>query len=164
MDSFLQLGALKHFEHSTKNNDKINILVSAEKRCLRNPESTGPKFKNTTIIYSARHVELISMFAELVSQIPDFHNCHYHMRYTGSATKDMVPTDEFDHIATRRDFDPEKTSLERGRMELNNFFDQFSQLSTSTSALVCACGSRYLLKEVKSACDKFGLRLRVEEV
>ena len=103
-------------------------------------------------------MEVISIFAELLSQIPDFHNCYYHIRFTGrnSDAKDL------ENIATLRSFDTDKASFGCGRIELDKFFDEFTQ--KSKSALVCACGSCGLLKEVKGECDRFGLRLRVEEI
>ena len=139
-------------------------IFSAENRRLQDPNDSSGRFKKTTIIYSARQIGVISIFAELLSKIPDFRNCYYHMRFTGRDTdaNNQPLCYNLQNISTLKSFDAGKTSFGHGRFELHKFLQGFTQ--ESKSGLVCACGSPSILKNVKTECDKFELRLRVEEI
>ena len=115
---------------------------------------------------------MIGIFTELLTQVPNFRSCEFHIRFTGNKNRCLdddensvelsnLNTDDFFGIEHFEKFDQSKLNFGTGRLDLKQILAACDQKET---ALACVCGSGSLIEAVKKECRKNGIRLRVEEI
>ena len=88
-----------------------------------------------------------------------------HLFYTGKNEKDLREIETFSR--DRSDVGKMLAKIKPGRCDLNKFFpglDGYDPPPPKGPGLVCACGPKSLIDEVKKVNREFKYRLRIEEI